>query len=220
MEAFGVINYVTYFIGALFVILLPGPNSLYVLALSAQQGRRVGWAAVTAVLIGDSLLILATALGAVTILKTYPAIFMFIKYAGAGYLIYIGYNLITGAIKSWRELDDKNLQATVAIKKTTGVQAFRKALLVSLLNPKAILFFLSFFAQFVDPSYPQPAIPFLILALTIQAFSLIYLAVLIYAGSTLAESFKKRKKVSAISGGSVGIGFVGFAVKLALASAA
>jgi len=72
---------------------------------------------------------------------------MFIKYAGAGYLIYIGYNLITGAITSWRQLDDKNLQSAVKIKKTTGIQAFRKALLVSLLNPKAILFFLSFFAQ-------------------------------------------------------------------------
>ena len=219
METFGVLNYVTYFIGALFVILLPGPNSLYVLALSAQQGSRVGWSAVVGVLIGDSVLILATALGAVTILTTYPAIFMFIKYAGAGYLIYIGYNLITGAIKSWRNLDNKGLQETVEIKKTTGGKAFRKALLVSLLNPKAILFFLSFFAQFVDPSYPQPVIPFLILALTIQTLSLIYLAVLIYAGTTLAESFNKRKKVSAVSGGSVGVGFVAFAVKLALASA-
>jgi len=219
METFGVLNYVTYFIGALFVILLPGPNSLYVLALSAQQGSRVGWSAVVGVLIGDSVLILATALGAVTILTTYPAIFMFIKYAGAGYLIYIGYNLITGAIKSWRNLDNKGLEEAVEIKKTTGGKAFRKALLVSLLNPKAILFFLSFFAQFVDPSYPQPVIPFLILALTIQTLSLIYLAVLIYAGTTLAESFNKRKKVSAVSGGSVGVGFVAFAVKLALASA-
>lgn len=219
METFGVLNYVTYFIGALFVILLPGPNSLYVLALSAQQGSRVGWSAVIGVLIGDSVLILATALGAVTILTTYPAVFMFIKYAGAGYLIYIGYNLITGAIKSWRNLDDKGLEAAVEIKKTTAGKAFRKALLVSLLNPKAILFFLSFFAQFVDPSYPQPAIPFLILALTIQTLSLIYLAVLIYAGTRLAESFRKRKKVSAVSGGSVGVGFVAFAVKLALASA-
>lgn len=219
METFGVLNYVTYFIGALFVILLPGPNSLYVLALSAQQGSRVGWSAVIGVLIGDSVLILATALGAVTILTTYPAIFMFIKYAGAGYLIYIGYNLITGAIKSWQNLDDKGLQVAVEIKKTTDGKAFRKALLVSLLNPKAILFFLSFFAQFVDPSYTQPAIPFLILALTIQTLSLIYLAVLIYAGTRLAESFRKRKKMSAVSGGSVGVGFVAFAVKLALASA-
>jgi leucine efflux protein len=219
MESFGVLNYVTYFIGALLIILLPGPNSLYVLALSAQQGSRIGWTAVVGVLIGDSLLILATALGAVTILTTYPAIFMAIKYAGAGYLVYIGYNLITGAIKSWRQLDDQSLQRAVEIKKTTGGKAFRKALLVSLLNPKAILFFLSFFAQFVDPEYPQPVIPFLILALTIQVLSLIYLAVLIYAGTTLAETFRKRKKVSAISGGSVGVGFVAFAMKLALASA-
>jgi len=219
MEAFGVVNYITYFFGALFVILLPGPNSLYVLALAAQQGRRVGWAAVAAVLLGDSLLIIATALGAVTILTTYPAVFMFIKYAGAGYLIYIGYQLISGAIKSWRQLGHVDLQENVKIKKTTAGQAFRKALLVSLLNPKAILFFLSFFAQFVDPTYPQPVVPFLILAVTIQVFSLLYLATLIYAGSTLAAGFKKRKRVSAISGGSVGVGFVGFAVKLALASA-
>ena len=219
METFGVLNYVTYFIGAVFIVLLPGPNSLYVLALSAQQGSRIGWTAVVGVLIGDSLLILATALGAVTILTAYPEIFMIIKYAGAVYLTYIGYNLITGAIKSWRQLDEQSLQKDIEIKKTTGGKAFRKALLVSLLNPKAILFFLSFFAQFVDPAYPQPVIPFLILALTIQAISLIYLAVLIYAGTTMAETFRKRKKVSAISGGSVGVGFVAFAVKLALASA-
>lgn len=219
METFGVLNYVTYFIGALLIILLPGPNSLYVLALSANQGTRIGWTAVAGVLLGDSLLILATALGAVTILTTYPAIFMAIKYAGAAYLIYIGYHLITGAVKSWRQLDDQHLETAVDVKKTTGGQAFRKALLVSLLNPKAILFFLSFFAQFVDPEYAQPVIPFLILALTIQALSFLYLTMLIYAGTTLAETFRKRKKVSAVSGGSVGIGFVGFAIKLALASA-
>jgi leucine efflux protein len=222
MESLGVINYLTYFIGAVFIILLPGPNSLYVLALSARQGAQVGWSAVLGVLIGDSVLILATALGAVTIINAYPAIFMVIKYLGAAYLIYIGYHLIRDAIHSWRSLnkeDEQQLQSSLNIQKTTGAKAFKKALFVSLLNPKAILFFLSFFAQFVDPSYPQPAIPFLILALTIQSLSFIYLTVLIYAGQTLAESFRKRKKVSSISAGSVGLGFVGFAVKLALASA-
>ncbi|MGB1238730.1 MAG: leucine efflux protein LeuE [Pseudomonadales bacterium] len=220
MESFGVLNYLTYFVGALFIILLPGPNSLYVLALSAQQGSRIGWAAVGGVFIGDSLLILATALGAVAVLTAYPAIFMIIKYAGAAYLIYIGYNLIAGAVRSWRQLDNETLQAAVEVKKTSGGKAFRKALLVSLLNPKAILFFLSFFAQFVDPAYPQPVIPFLILALTIQVLSLVYLAVLIYAGTRLAETFRKRKKVTAVSGAGVGAGFVAFAIKLALASAA
>jgi len=218
MEHFGVINYVTYFLGALFVILLPGPNSLYVLALSARQGASSGWAAICGVLLGDSLLILATTLGAVTILTTYPAIFMVIKYMGAAYLTYIGYHLIKDAIKTWKK-NDGDLQQSISVKKTTKAQAFRKALLVSLLNPKAILFFLSFFAQFVDPQYIQPAIPFLILAITIQIMSFLYLAVLVYAGQTLAEAFRKRKKVSSISGGGVGVGFVAFAVKLALASA-
>ena len=224
MEHFGVVNYFTYVLGAILIILLPGPNSLYVLALAAQQGKRIGWMAVLGVLLGDSLLILATALGAVTILTTYPAVFMVIKYAGAGYLIYIGYNLIVGAIKTWRTRhadkgNDELAQSVSLLKKSSGMKAFRKALLVSLLNPKAILFFLSFFVQFVDPNYQQPVIPFLILAITIQIFSLLYLAMLIYAGTLLADSFRKRKKISALSGGGVGASFVLFAIKLALASA-
>lgn len=224
MEHFGVVNYFTYVLGAILIILLPGPNSIYVLALSAQQGKRIGWMAVIGVFLGDSLLILATALGAVTILTQYPAVFMIIKYAGAAYLIYIGYNLIAGAIKTWRssqgaQADQEIEDGVKQLKKSSGMKAFRKALLVSLLNPKAILFFLSFFVQFVDPNYDQPVIPFLILAITIQIFSLLYLAMLIYAGTVLAESFRKRKKISAISGGGVGASFVLFAIKLALASA-
>ena len=219
LQNLGVLNYVTYFIGTLLIVLLPGPNSLYVLALSARQGSRLGWSALLGILTGDSILMLATALGAVSILITYPAIFMIIKYAGAAYLIYIGYNLVKDAISTWQKVDTGNLQNSITEKKTTSVKAFKKSLLVSLLNPKAILFFISFFAQFVDPNYPQPAVPFLILALTLQALSFTYLVLLVYAGQRLAEGFKKRKKVSSISSGSVGIGFVGFAIKLALASA-
>lgn len=219
LQTLGVLNYVTYFIGALLVILLPGPNSLYVLALSARQGARLGWSALSGILVGDSILMLATALGAVSILVTYPALFMIIKYAGAAYLIFIGYNLIKDALNTWRRVDSHDFHTTIIEKKTTATKAFKKSLLVSLLNPKAILFFISFFAQFVDPTYPQPAVPFLILAITLQVLSFAYLVLLVYAGQRLAEGFRKRKKVSSISAGAVGVGFVGFAVKLALASA-
>lgn len=219
MESFGVLNYLTYFIGALFIVLLPGPNSLYVLALSARQGAKLGWAAVFGILLGDAILMLATALGAVSILVSYPAVFMVIKYAGAAYLVYIGFTLIRDAIKAWRRVDKHELQESITIKSTTSKKAFTKSLVVSLLNPKAILFFLSFFAQFVDPNFAEPAIPFLILAITLQALSLSYLVVLVYAGQKLADSFRKRVKISSISSGGVGVGFVGFAIKLALASA-
>ncbi|MCG7530009.1 leucine efflux protein LeuE [Psychrobium sp. MM17-31] len=219
MEYFGVINYVTYVIGAILIVLLPGPNSLYVLSLAAQHGQKVSWSAVAGVFLGDSLLMLATALGAVTLLTTYPALFMIIKYAGAAYLVYIGYNLLTNALKTWRQSNssiDIHVQNTNHI---SGKKAFNKALLMSLLNPKAILFFLSFFVQFVDPQYSQPIVPFLILALTLQVFSLLYLATLIYAGSTLAHLFRKHKKVSALSGAGAGSGFIAFAAKLAFANA-
>jgi len=219
LQHLGVLNYLTYFIGTILIILLPGPNSLYVLSLSARQGARLGWSALLGILVGDSILMLATALGAVSLLIAYPAVFLIIKYAGAAYLMYIGYNLIKGAINTWRKVGNNDLQNTIAENKTTHANAFKKSLLVSLLNPKAILFFLSFFAQFVDPSYSQPAIPFLILAFTLQVLSFSYLVLLVYAGQKLAAGFRKRKKVSSISAGSVGVGFVGFAVKLALASA-
>lgn len=218
LQNLGVLNYVTYFIGTLFIVLLPGPNSLYVLALSARQGSRLGWSALSGILLGDSLLMLATALGAVSLLVTYPAVFMIIKYAGAAYLIYIGYHLIKDALNTWQTVDSSDLQNAITENKTTGVKAFKKSLLVSLLNPKAILFFISFFAQFVDPNYPQPAIPFLILAVTLQILSFTYLVLLIYAGQKLAAGFRKHKKMSSISTGGVGAGFVGFAIKLALAS--
>jgi len=218
VESFGVINYLTYVLGAVLIILLPGPNSLYVLSLAAQQGRRIGWSAVAGVFVGDSLLMIATALGAISILTAYPAVFMVIKYAGAGYLVYIGVSLIGGALATWKTIGQDALDEPAIITKTSNKKAFNKALLVSLINPKAILFFLSFFVQFVDPQYATPAVPFIILAVTLQLFSLIYLAVLIYAGSVLAQAFKKRKKVSAISGGGVGSVFVLFAIKLALAS--
>ena len=72
--------------------------------------------------------------------------------------------------------------------------------------------------QFVDPGYENPAVPFLVLAITLQICSFVYLATLIYAGNHLAETFRKRRRLSALSGGSVGALFLVFAAKLALAS--
>ena len=93
---------------------------------------------------------------------------------------------------------------------------FRKALLLSLLNPKAILFFLSFFVQFVDPDYPHPALSFLILASILQVFSLIYLSVLIFGGARLAAGFRRRQRLARAGSGLTGLIFLFFAAKLAL----
>ncbi|PID49669.1 MAG: leucine efflux protein LeuE [Proteobacteria bacterium] len=220
MEQFGVVNYLTYVLGTIMIILLPGPNSLYVLALSAQRGVKAGWTAALGIFTGDTILMFASAAGAVTLLKTYPLLFNILQYAGAIYLAYIGLRLVIGAVRSWpRHTSLQEVMQEPMKLKLTRESPYSKALLVSLLNPKAMLFFLSFFVQFVDPAYPDPVIPFLILAITLQFFSAIYLASLIYGGSYLAAAFRKRRRLSAASSGGTGLAFLAFAAKLATASA-
>ena len=83
---------------------------------------------------------------------------------------------------------------------------------------KAILFFVSFFIQFVDPAYPYPALTFLALGAIVQLFSLTYLTVLILLGVRVADGFRRRRKLAASMTGGVGALFVGFGAKLASAS--
>ena len=83
---------------------------------------------------------------------------------------------------------------------------------------KAILFFVSFFVQFVDPAYAHPELSFLILGGIVQTCSGIYLSLLIFGGAGLARHFRARRRLSAAATGSVGGLFIGFGAKLASAT--
>jgi leucine efflux protein len=96
---------------------------------------------------------------------------------------------------------------------------YRRALVVSLFNPKAILFFIAFFVQFVDPGYAYPALSFVVLGAFAQLASFLYLSALIFSGTRLAAAFRRRKRLSAWATSAAGALFLGFAVKLSLASA-
>ena len=85
---------------------------------------------------------------------------------------------------------------------------------MSLTNPKAILFLLSFFVQFVDPAYPRPALSFFVLALILQLVSLTYLTLLIHAGHGLTRVFKQHTRLAALGMGAIGFLFIGFAIKM------
>ena len=95
---------------------------------------------------------------------------------------------------------------------------FRKALLLSLSNPKAILFFISFFIQFVDPGYAYPGLSFLVLGTILEIISALYLSFLIFSGVRLAAWFRRRQRLAAGASSGVGALFVGFGVKLASAT--
>ena len=94
---------------------------------------------------------------------------------------------------------------------------YRRALVISLLNPKAILFFIAFFVQFVDPAYAHPALSFLFLGVLAEIASALYLSALIFGGARLAATFRRRRGLAAGGTSAVATVFLGFAVKLSLA---
>jgi leucine efflux protein len=220
MSFYGVTDLWTYVIGAIGIILLPGPNSLYVLSVATVRGVRAGYEGAFGVFVGDTVLLAFTALGAASLLRTHPALFMVVKYAGAAYLTWVGLNLLWGAIQKWRGAAVPELSTETSVQQITAnmQQPFRRALVISLLNPKAILFLLSFFVQFIDPNYARPIVPFLILGTIIMVFSALYLSVLIYAGARLAQGFGRRKRLSAGLSSAVGGLFMWFGAKLATAN--
>ncbi|MER5862129.1 leucine efflux protein LeuE [Kitasatospora sp. NPDC002040] len=213
----GVNDLATYVLGALVIVLLPGPNSLYVLSVAARKGIRTGYAAAAGVFVGDFTLISLTALGASSLLKANPAVFAVVKFGGAAYLLWIGFGMLRAARQLWRE---RHAASAGAEEAPSAIERpFRRALVISLLNPKAILFLLSFFTQFVDPSYGQPVLSFALLGGVLQTFSVLYLSLLIFAGTTLATAFRRRKRLSAGLTSGVAVLFAGFAAKLAVSSA-
>jgi leucine efflux protein len=213
LASLGIVDLWTYVLGTLLVVLLPGPNSMFVLASAARRGVAAGYSAAAAVFVGDTLLMLAAALGVASLLKAEPMLFTGLKYLGAAYLCYIGIGMLRGAWRQWRRPADEPVQPEHNL-----ARPFRRALLLSLSNPKAILFFVSFFIQFVDPAYAHPGLSFLVLGAILQIISLSYLSLLIFTGARLAHWFRRRQRLSASATSGVGALFVGFGVKLATAT--
>ena len=213
MAMLGITDLTTYVLGTIAIVLLPGPNSLFVLSVAARRGVRHGYAGACGVFVGDTVLMTLAALGAASLLKAVPALFLMIKMVGAAYLAWVGVQLLRSALQRWRG----ELPAARTSEEDLS-QPFRKALVISLLNPKAILFFVSFFIQFVDPNYPWPALSFLALGAIAQICSAVYLSVLIFAGARLAAAFAARRRAASVASSGVGVLFLGFGAKLATAS--
>src|SRR5258706_15429092 len=107
----GVTDLSTFVIGTIAIVLLPGPNSLFVLSTAAQRGVKAGYRAAFGVFLGDSILMFASAAGVASVLKAYPPVFNVIKYAGGAYLGYLGIKMIIGAFRKQR-----NAKTEVAIE--------------------------------------------------------------------------------------------------------
>ncbi|WP_405916277.1 leucine efflux protein LeuE [Streptomyces sp. NBC_00728] len=211
----GVIDLPTYLAGLVLIVLLPGPNSLYVLSVAARRGVRTGYTAAAGVWCGDTVLMTLSAAGVASLLQANAVLFGIVKYAGAGYLTWLAVGMLRAAWAMWRARREPAAESAEP-ETVAGERPFRRALVISLFNPKAILFFVAFFVQFVSES--NPLIGFTVLGVLAQVASALYLSLLIFSGARLAAAFRRRRRLAAGATSAAGALFLGFAVKLSLAS--
>ncbi|MEJ4044159.1 leucine efflux protein LeuE [Erwinia sp. SLM-02] len=211
LEQFGVINLWTYVAGLLLIIIAPGPNSIYVLKTAASRGVAAGYRAALGVFTGDALLIFLSFIGVASIIKASPLLFTMVRLLGAFYLLYLGIRIIHANFFAKKKPGEEiNI---------TQENVFRKSLTLSLTNPKAILFYISFFVQFIDYNYAHTGLSYFLLASILEAFSFIYLSLLIFGGAAMATFFRQRKSVARAGNAMIALLFMGFAARLATLSA-
>ncbi len=204
----GITDPVTYVAGATAIILMPGPNSLFALSVASRRGVRAGFAAAAGIFTGDLILMLAAALGVASLMHAYPVAFDVVRYAGAAYLAWLGVKLL---------LDRGNKRAMEDVQADIPARhIYRQAMSISLVNVKAIIFFMAFFPQFVDPSYPHIWLTFGALGITVQILSLSYLSFLILAGANIARKLSGRAWIATVLKKLTGTLFLSFGARLAL----
>ncbi len=211
---YGITDLTTFIVGTIVIVLLPGPNSLYVMTVTSRHGVAAGFKGAAGIFLGDLILMTLAATGAAELLTDNPRLFSVVKYAGAGYLAWIGAGLVRSSAARWRG------ESAVMTGEAQDARPhpFRVALVISLMNPKAIFFYISFFIQFVSPGYRYPGLSFLILGVIVQVCSMVYLAALILGGSRLAEVFRQRPRLTGLSLALMGAVFIGFGARLAWSS--
>ncbi len=210
LESYGVLNLWTYVIGVIFIIIVPGPNSIYVLKTGVSHGVKAGYTAALGVFVGDAILIFGAYIGIASLIRTSPMLFTIVKFLGALYLLFLGLKILYASL-----FQAKKATAPVI---ESGHSILRKSLTLSLTNPKAILFYVSFFVQFIDFNYAYTSLSFLILAAILELVSFTYLTTLIFAGALLAKFFSHKKVLAKLGNSAVGVLFLAFAIRLATLS--
>lgn len=220
-------------LGAVLIILLPGPNSLFVATTAAKVSPAAGWRAALGVFLGDGVLMVLAVAGAGSVLAGGSGAFRALTLAGAAYLGYLGHGLVRRGVTLIRDhrasnrakatgdalnpLDPGESSAQPESPRA-AFSPFRRSLATSLLNPKAILFFAAFFVQFIAPGDPHLWANFGVLAVILQLISFCYLAAIIAVSARLGHRVGGRPGLVAAAHVAAGTAFCLFALKLATAS--
>ena len=201
---FGVVDYWAFVIAVIVFLAIPGPGNLAIIT-STSKGRILGGLAATAgVIAGDQVLMWLAVAGVATLLTSNPAVFSLVQYAGAIYLAYLGVRMFLAKPGDAPILDMEPRRF------------FRQSMMITLLNPKAIVFYMAFFPLFVDPARHRGLVTFAAMAFTIACLTWLYCVIVILITHFAAARMRASPQVTGWLGKIAGLFLVGFGVKLAL----
>jgi threonine/homoserine/homoserine lactone efflux protein len=189
----------------LLLLFLPGPGNLALISSASRGGLSGGMASVLGLLVGDQILLWLTVAGVAALLKTYPPLFTALQWTGAFYLTWLGYRMVVA-----RPGDGPSIQITPG-------RYFRETMFITLLNPKAIMFYFAFFPQFIDPMKHQGWITFAVMAGTIAALGFIYCFGVVFITHTMAERIRAKPRFSNSLQKLAGMCLIGFGFKMLVA---
>ena len=201
---FGIADYGAFAAAIVLFLAIPGPGNLALITSTSKGGIRGGLAATLGVMAGDQLLMWAAVAGVATLLATYPAAFHAVQWLGAAYLAWLGFKMLT---------DRPGAQPILNIQ---PCRYFQQAALITVLNPKAIVFYMAFFPLFVDPVRHQGVLTFGVMAATVAALTLVYGLVAVLLTHFLAERMRANPQVGRVLEKLAGVFLVGFGIKLAV----
>ncbi|MES2974751.1 MAG: LysE family transporter [Pseudomonadota bacterium] len=201
---FGISDYGAFVAAIIIFLAIPGPGNLALITSTSKGGRMGGMAATMGVIAGDQVLMWLAVAGVAALLTAYPAAFNAVQWLGAAYLAWLGFKMLTAKPGDAPVL---NIQPR---------HYFRQAALITVLNPKAIVFYMAFFPLFVDPAQHQGLLTFGVMAATVAVLTFLYGLGAVMLTYYLAERLRANPVISRGLEKLAGVFLIGFGVKLAL----
>ncbi len=201
---FGIADYPSFVVAVIVFLLIPGPGNLALITSTGKGGLRGGFGSIFGLIVGDQVLMWTAVAGVAALLAASPAAFGAVQWLGAGYLAWLGLRMILA-----KPGDRPVLQMQPS-------HFFRQSFVITLLNPKAIVFYMAFFPLFVDPKQHMGLLPFAVMAATIAALTFLYGLIVVLLTHRLAERLRAHPTISGALQKLAGVFLIGFGVKLAL----
>ena len=200
----GVADYGAFVATVFIFLLLPGPGNLALITSTGKGGIRGGMGAVFGVILGDQILMWLAVAGVATLLGAYPSAFNAVQWLGAAYLAWLGVKML---------LARPGAAPVLHIKPH---HYLRQALAITLLNPKAIVFYMAFFPLFIDPARHPGLKTFAFMALTIAVLAFFYCSTVVLLTHFFAERLRANPIVSRALTRLAGLILIGFGIRLAV----